>query len=312
MRKTMQHLFITDPFSILVPGHDSTLALMKIAIKLQHSVLQCEMKDIYWNGTKVVANAKKISLEEERFVLQDGTKEVNLNNTSQPVVWMRKDPPVDSAYIKTCQLLRLASCPVLNNPNSLITCDEKLFALEFPELIPTTYIVQNPQYIKQLVKEQKKLIAKPIGAKGGEGIFLLSENDKNLSSLIEMMTQYGKNSIILQEYLPEIKSGDKRIFLLDGEPLGAVLRLAQAHDHRANMAAGGTIAKTELTQQEQEICKIIKPRLLELGMHIVGIDTIGDKLTEINITSPTCLEEISQLDHSDPAQKIIKWSEKFA
>ncbi|BBM83107.1 glutathione synthase [Candidatus Uabimicrobium amorphum] len=306
----MQHLFITDPFQILVPGHDSTLALMKSALRHHHRVFQCEMSDIYWDGNHVIAQGTSIE-NEKGILVEKKQQEFNLNSSNLPVVWMRKDPPVDSAYTRTCQLLRLATCPVLNNPNTLITCDEKLFALEFPQLTPKTYIAQHKKQITKLVQQQNKLIAKPIGAKGGEGIFLLSAADKNLSSLIEMMTQNGKNSIILQEYLPQIKEGDKRIFLLDGEPLGAVLRLPQDHDHRANMAAGGTIAKTGLTEKEQQICAIIKPRLLELGMHIVGIDTIGDKLTEINVTSPTCLEEIAELDGSSPACEIIKWSEKF-
>lgn len=307
----MQHLFITDPFQILVPGHDSTLALMRSAIKHNHQVFQCEMKDIHWNGSHVMARGTSIENKNGVLTTKD-EQELNLNQSGLPVVWMRKDPPVDSAYIRTCQLLRLTTCPVLNNPDTLMACDEKLFALEFPQLIPKTYIVQHKKQITQLVKQQQKLIAKPIGAKGGEGIFLLSATDKNLSSLIEVMTLNGKIPIILQEYLPQIKEGDKRIFLLDGEPLGAVLRLPQDHDHRANMAAGGTIAKSSLTVKEQEICAIIKPRLLELGMHIVGIDTIGDKLTEINVTSPTCLEEIAQLDGSSPACEIIKWSEKFS
>ena len=305
----MQQLFITDPFQTLVPGHDSTLALMRNASQLNHTVFQCQMDDLSWNGKQVIAKAKQVILHDNTLDLQESIHELNLSIPNNVVSWMRKDPPVDNAYIKACQILRLAKSPVLNNPNSLMACDEKLFALEFPELTPITYIVQHKTQITELVHQHKKLIAKLIGAKGGEGIFMLSHDDKNLGSLTEMMTQYGQNAIILQEYLPQIKEGDKRIFLLNGEPLGAVLRLPQDHDHRANMAAGGTIAKTQLTEREVEICRIIKPRLIELGMHVVGIDTIGDKLTEINITSPTCLEEIAELDGSTPAKDIVQWSE---
>ncbi|WP_372368891.1 glutathione synthase [Candidatus Uabimicrobium sp. HlEnr_7] len=309
----MQHLFITDPFEVLIPNHDSTLALMRSALEHEHQVLQCQMNDLYWNGCEVTARAKTIEKKQESLVVVNAeVKEINLSTSSLPIVWMRKDPPVDNTYIKVCQLLRLAKCTVLNNPNSLMACDEKLFALEFPELIPKTYIVQQKKHIVELVKEQKRLIAKPIGAKGGEGIFMFSHDDKNLGSLIEVMTQNGKSTIILQEYLPQIKEGDKRIFLLNGDPLGAVLRLPQEHDHRANMAAGGTTVKTTITPEEYRICEIIKPRMLELGMHIVGIDTIGNKLTEINITSPTCLEEINNFDATDPCGKIIRWAEQFA
>lgn len=305
----MQHLFITDSFEKLVPAHDSTLALMEAALLKKHSVFQCEMHDIFWNQNQIIARGKIVNGKPLHLYLAEKI-ELNLTKNSTLLVWMRKDPPVNEAYIHTCQMLRLSKSTVLNNPNSLMSCDEKLFALEFPNLIPATYVTQNKQEILNLVEKHGKLVAKPIGGKGGEGIFLLLKEDKNISVLIEMMTNYGKRFIIIQEYLEAIKEGDKRIFLLSGEPLGAVMRVPKGNDHRANMATGGSIEKTTLTAREKEICKIIKPRLLELEMHIVGIDVIGDKLTEINITSPTCLKEISGLDKSDPSMEIIEWAEK--
>ncbi len=305
----MKHIFITDPFSLLVPGHDSTLALMREALEKKHQVWQACLHDITFQNNQVMIFAQEME-KKEQITLGNSKEKFSLSK--EMVVWMRKDPPVDSPYIRACQLLRLTSAHVVNRPDPLLACDEKLFALEFPELMPETFILQSLSQIKSLIQEKEKLIAKVIGGKGGEGIFLLQRGDKNISSILEMMTSYGKDQIILQEYLPGVRKGDKRIFLLDGEPIGAILRIPLAEDNRANMAAGAGIKKTSLTSVEIQICQKIKPRLLELGMHIVGIDTIDDKLTEINITSPTGLEEIAHLDGSNPAKKIITWSETLA
>lgn len=305
----MQNLFIIDAFSGLQAGHDSSLALMKAALQKKQAVYISELKDLVWQENNLKSFTQTVELVGEKLVVNRENKVLNLSQKQKLVVWMRKDPPVDQAYIHACQLLRLAAVPVFNNPNTLLNCEEKLLALEFPDLIPQTSILQNINEIKKLLQQKGKLIAKPIGGKAGEGILFLQADDKNLGSLLEMMTQRGERKIILQEYLPSARIGDKRIFVLAGEPLGAVLRVPKPNDHRANMAAGGSVAKTEITPKEKEICARLKPRLLELGLYIVGLDIIGEKLTEINITSPTCLEEIAQLDGSQPAAQIINWSE---
>jgi len=242
--------------------------------------------------------------EYQKFPLDAAT----LSPTKNCLIWMRKDPPVDQAYIKTCQLLRLSDIPVINNPESLLFCDEKLMTLKYHDLIPQTQITQQISKIEDAVKSQGQLILKPIGAKAGEGILLLRDDDKNLTSLLEMATHNGQRKVILQEYLPAISEGDKRIILLAGKPIAAVMRLPSSGEHRANMAAGGSVAKTEITQRELDICQVIEPELLRLGLSLVGIDVIGGMLTEINITSPTCLVEIAQLNDIDPAKQIIDWS----
>jgi glutathione synthase len=311
----MQHIFIIDPFEGLKPNHDSSLALMKAALLKKHSVWQAELHDINWSENSLIISTKLILLENNKLVVSDESKRFNLSRKSEfpwLLVWMRKDPPIDEKYIRACQLLRLSVFPVINNPNSLLNCDEKLFALEFPDLIPKTHITQDINEIKNLVLEKEILIAKPIGGKAGEGILALKAEDKNLSSLIELMTEQGNKSIIVQEYLAKATEGDKRIFLLAGEPIGALLRIPRADDYRANMAAGGSVAKTSLSAKDLEICQKLKPRLLELKLNLVGLDIIDEKLTEINITSPTCLEEISELNNSDLAKQIINWSENLA
>lgn len=305
----INHIFIIDPFTSLKPGHDSSLALMKAALNRQQLVWQCKLDGIVWENNSLKAKVQSVQSSASGLISAGEVNEFNLSEKSKTIIWMRKDPPVDERYIQVCQLLRLSKVPVLNDPNSLMACDEKLLALEFPSLTPQTTITQNIAEIKALVKQKGKLIAKPIGAKAGEGILVLNDQDKNLSSLLELMTKSGKAKIILQEFLSEASIGDKRVFVCSGEPVGAILRVPKSDDYRANMAAGGSIAKTTITPQDMQICNQLKPRLLELGLHIVGLDIIGGKLTEINITSPTCLEEIAQLDGSDPAGKIIDWSQ---
>jgi glutathione synthase len=312
----MQHIFITDSFESLVPNHDSSLALMREACKLGDEVFQAEQEQIYFDKGSVFISACLVqSVTEGNLKINPEKKSFNISSQYEDlVVWMRKDPPVDEAYIRTCQLLASSKARVLNNPNSLLVCNEKILPLEFTELIPETLITSDLLQIKSLLASKKKLVAKPIAGKAGEGILILNEGDKNVSSILELMilrgSTGGKNKIIVQEFLPEIVDGDRRIFLLAGDPIGAVNRLANKDDNRANMAAGGRVEPHKLSKRELEICQILKPRLLDLGLIVVGLDVIGGKVTEINITSPTCLEEINQFDKSNPAKQIVEWAKK--
>lgn len=307
----MKHIFIIDPFKSLIPRHDSSLAIMNAALLQKDSVWIAEIQDIAWQSGSVRISARPVSLEKEQLVAGVSWQDIYLQKDSSTVVWMRKDPAVDEFYIRACQILRLAQVPTINNPNSLIACDEKLLPLEFPQLIPDTFVSQNIKHIRGLIETYRTMVAKPIGQKGGEGIFVLEEEDRNLPSIIEWITNFGQRKIILQKYLPKVRQGDKRIFLLAGDPLGAILRVPAPYEHRANMAKGACVLKTQLSQGEIEICRVLKPRLLELGLYIVGLDVIDEKLTEINMTSPTGLEEIAQLDGTHPAIAIIQWADSF-
>ncbi|MDX1918965.1 MAG: glutathione synthase [Candidatus Caenarcaniphilales bacterium] len=306
MRK---HLFLTDSFSSLKSGHDSSLALMSSALEIGDQVWQAELKDLIYRPEGVLIRASEVAFssdKDKRLITLDDDP---INPAESPfLIWMRKDPPVDQAYLRACQLLRLIKSPsmVVNNPEALLFCDEKLFALEFPDLIPDTYIFSSVSEAKKFIQDSSETwIGKPIGSKAGEGIFGLRPDDQNLGSLLDILTSQSQEPFILQEYLPAIDQGDKRIFLWVGEPVGAVNRLAQKDDYRANMAAGGKVGKTEITPSDRKICECLKPRLLELGLYLVGLDVIGDRLTEINITSPTMLEEIKLLNQTDPAHEII-------
>ena len=310
--RNISHIFITDPFNQLQPGHDSTLLMMEFALKHGHQVWQAEMSNLFWEQGlfvqvhSVVLDSGKVSLDNANYIKLNLSQE----NTGY-LVWMRKDPPVDVFYIRACQLLRLSKAPVLNHPDLLMSCDEKMLALEFIDWIPTSYVLQDMTQIRSLVFHIGKLIAKPIGQMGGRGILILHREDSNLASLIEILTNHGQNKIILQHYIPQAVEGDKRIFLVGGEPIGAILRVPPKGDYRANMAVGGSVEQCLLTTKEQQICNALKKRLLQLKAYIVGLDIIGEKLTEINITSPTGLQEIARFSDVNPAEKLIQWAENF-
>ena len=221
-----------------------------------------------------------------------------LDLASTDVVLMRQDPPFDMAYITATHLLDLVKDQtlVVNDPTSVRNAPEKLFATLFPGLLPPTLITRDPAMIKAFRETHRDIIVKPIFGNGGAGVFHVTPEDENLGSLIEMFHAASREALICQKYLPEIKQGDKRIILIEGEPVGAVSRMPEDGEARANFHAGGSARQTSLTPREQEICKTIAPALREQGLLFVGIDVIGDYLTEINVTSPTGIQEINGLD----------------
>lgn len=309
----MQHIFITDPFAALAPGHDSSLALIREALSQGEVVYQAQMEHVSYYYPHIKINAQKLTLQDDqaRPVEENPCEELVLDQKQKTIIWMRKDPPVDLNYLRTCELLKMAQAHVINNPTTLMSCDEKLLSLEFPSCIPETFVSQNIFEINELLTQKKKLLLKPIGLMGGRGIVVLEEGDKNNQSLIELLTHRGTEKIIVQEYLPKVVEGDKRVILLDGKPIGSLLRVPHEKDHRANMVVGSSVAKAQLTPQEKKVCDILSPRLQELGLYFVGLDFIGEKLTEINITSPTGLEEIAKLDGVPIAKEMIQWSVNY-
>jgi glutathione synthase len=226
---------------------------------------------------------------------------------SVDVILMRQDPPFDMAYITATHFLEHIADRVLvvNDPVSVRNAPEKLFATHFPGLLPPTLITSDPAAIRAFRETHEDIIVKPIFGNGGAGVFHLKPGDENLGSLLEMFGGISREPVICQRYLPEVKAGDKRIILVEGEPVGAVSRMPLAGEARANFHAGGSAAKTGLTPREQEICRQIGPALREQGLLFVGIDVIGDYLTEINVTSPTGIQEINKLD--DIRIEAVMW-----
>jgi glutathione synthase len=214
-------------------------------------------------------------------------------------VFMRKDPPFDMDYIFSTYILDLLGqrTLVVNDPVGLKMANEKMYALLFPDLIPRTMVTREQLHLKAFLDELGgEMIIKPWDGNGGRGVLLLSRKDRNLNSLLEMATDDGRRYVIAQQYVPEVRNGDKRIILVDGEPRGAILRVPAEDDHRGNMHVGARVQKTALSARDREICAAIGPTLRRDGLLFVGIDVIGDYLTEINVTSPTGIQEINALD----------------
>jgi glutathione synthase len=226
-------------------------------------------------------------------------------------VFMRTDPPVNVPYLYATYILDYVNprqTLVVNNPKGLRAANEKMYALQFPEAIPETIVTRDKGQIREFVQRRGKAILKPLGGKAGEGIFMMQSGDFNLNSLVELSTLNGNVPVMVQQYLPEAKDGDKRIILLDGEPIGAVNRIPTGEEFRGNMAVGGRVAKAEITDREREICTQLAPTLKQDGLYFVGIDVIGGYLTEVNVTSPTGIREIDLLDNVRLGEIVVKWT----
>ena len=219
------------------------------------------------------------------------------------VVLLRQDPPFDMNYITTTHILERIhpKTLVVNDPAWVRNSPEKIFVTEFPDLMPATLITRDPAEVAAFRKEHGDIIVKPLYGNGGAGIFHLKDDDRNLASLLEMFSQMFREPFIVQRYLPEVRKGDKRIILIDGKAVGAINRVPAEHDSRSNMHVGGRAEHSELTAREHEICERIGPSLKERGFILVGIDVIGDYLTEINVTSPTGVREVKRFGGADIA-----------
>lgn len=228
---------------------------------------------------------------------------VSRDLSEMDVVLLRQDPPFDMNYITTTHLLECIhpKTLVVNDPAWVRNSPEKIFVTEFPDLMPDTLITKDPQEIVAFRKEFGDIILKPLYGNGGAGVFHLADGDRNLTSLLEMFGQMFREPIIAQRYLKDVRTGDKRIILIDGEPVGAINRVPSESDARSNMHVGGRAEKTELTEREREICARIGPSLRERGFILVGIDVIGDYMTEINVTSPTGIREVKRFGGADIA-----------
>jgi len=230
------------------------------------------------------------------------------------VVLMRKDPPFDNQYIYSTYILERAEQEgtlIVNNPRSLRDCNEKIFATEFPQCCPEVLVTQDAKRLKAFHQEHSDVIFKPLDGMGGTSIFRLKENDPNVSVIIETLTKYGAETIMAQKYIPEIKQGDKRILMIDGVAVShSLARIPAKGETRGNIAAGGTGVTQELSERDLWIANQVGPTLKEKGLIFVGLDVIGDYLTEINVTSPTCVREISRDSNQDIAMMLMDAIEK--
>ncbi|MET0406335.1 MAG: glutathione synthase [Cystobacter sp.] len=308
--------FLMDPLETVRVDHDSTFALMLEVQRRGHQVRYFEQPWLRFNGRRAETRMRTVTVRREPARPFDLLAESIEPLSSLDVLFMRKDPPVDADFIQATHLVDLHNgrAPVfINDPTGIRDANEKLFGLRFPELMPETLIARDMAELSRFVaRHEAGTILKPVEGFGGQGILFAQPGDRNTRSLLEVLTLGGRKAIVAQAYLPESRQGDKRIILVDGEPCGAVLRVPAHDDHRGNMAAGGKPVKTTLTPREQEICAKLKPTLQERGLYLVGIDIIGDWLTEVNVTSPTGIVEIDHLDGTNVEARVIDLAERLA
>lgn len=308
----MKIAFQMDPIESVDISADSTFRLAEEAQKRGHDLYVYTPNDLTFNRSKITAKVRSISLK--RIIgdhVSFGAIEI-VDLTEFDVIWLRQDPPFDMGYITNTHLLDLIARETLivNNSFWVRNLPEKLLVLEFPDLIPDTVISRDLEEIKEFKREFKDIIVKPLYGNGGAGIFRLKEDDKNLTSLHELFSIMSPEPMIAQAFLPDVKNGDKRIILVDGDPVGAINRVPKAGEIRSNMHVGGKAERAKLSQREKEICTAIGPTLKSRGQIFVGIDVIGDYLTEINVTSPTGIQELERFDKKNIAEMIWHAVEK--
>jgi len=300
----MKFLFVIDSIKNLNFKTDSTIEIMNECSKSNIEIYFCETKNLFFDHDKVYADATLISIKNKKYrKIKAEKKELDFFS----LILMRKEPPYDLNYHYATMLLEKTKTKVINNPNGLRTANEKLVILNFPSIIPATIVTKEEKKILDFVNKHKKAVIKPIHLFGGKSVFILNKKDKNLKKIIHKIIDKERNYAILQKFYEEVYQGDKRIFLLNGKSLGGIIRVPQKGDFRANMVIGGKPKKYSLTAKDKKIIKIIKPYLVDQGLILAGIDVIEDKLIEINVTCPTGLVQIKELDKKNITKEIVEY-----
>ena len=309
----MKLLFILDPLVSLKSYKDTSLAIMREAAKRGHQLYVCEQHEVFLQQEKVFVLVREFGFKEAEVYYALGEKQT-LRPTDFTAVINRKDPPFDNEYLYLTYLLELAAnqgAVVLNNPKSVRDWNEKLAVTHFPQFTPEFLVTAKQDLILEFLNTHNDIIVKPLDGMGGSGIFRLKTDDPNLSVILETATQFGTKTIMAQRYLPAILQGDKRIIVIDGKPLDYVLaRIPKAGETRGNLAAGGTGVAQLLTEKDREIAETIGKTLKQKGLFLVGLDVIGEHLTEINVTSPTGMVEIAAQTTCKPANVLMEALEK--
>jgi glutathione synthase len=292
-------LFIMDPIERILPDKDTTFVFMLESQARGHVLYYSAVADLFVTAGVPQARVRRVEVARalpHAHLLEERTEPL----TWFDAIFMRKDPPVDLTYLFATHILSLVDATrtfVMNDPRGLRDANEKLYALHFPDVIPPSIVTPDGTRLKAFMDEHGgEMIIKPLDGCGGAGVFHLRREDRNLNAILEMATDNGRRLLMGQRYLPEIRRGDKRIILLEGAPLGATLRVPREDEHRGNIHVGGTCVKTALSARDRSIAARLAPRLRRDGLFFVGLDVIGDYLTEVNVTSPTGVQEINALD----------------
>lgn len=312
----MKILFIMDPAEGMLPDKDTTFAFIAAAGERGHQCLHCSPGDVSCRGRDVWVRARPLAVHRQPTA---GQPAVELGEPSDAdmaqldVVMVRKDPPFDTAYLHLTQMLDLVKSEVFvcNSPAGLRDANEKLFALRFVEWMPRTLVTRDREQIHAFVSDVGgRAVLKPLDGAGGSGVVSLRSDDKNARALADLLTEEGKTLAMVQEFQPQVVTGDKRVLLLDGKLLGAILRVPRPDDIRANIHVGGSVEATELTPREQQLVEAVGPQLAQSGLFFVGLDLIGENLIEVNVTSPTGIQELGRLGGFSPESTVIAWLEQ--
>lgn len=296
---------VMDPPATLHYEKDTTYALMEQGAALGARFEAITLDGLYARGATARARAHPVTVVEAPGYLEVG-EAVERELSDYACVLMRKDPPFDLDYLCATYCLSLAGCPVINDPGALRDANEKLVTLRFPEWIPESIATASMGRVLAFVEEVGAAVIKPPDHMGGQGVFLLRPDDPNLRGLVEEATGHGRHYVIVQRYLPEVKEGDKRVLLWDGEVVGVVNRVPPPGELRGNLAAGGWPQATTLTERETRLIADVGPRLASEGLRLVGLDLIGEHLTEVNVTSPTGMREVERLTGVSPARRVME------
>jgi glutathione synthase len=312
----MKLAFILDPLESIKTYKDSTYAMMREAAARQHELFVLHQDDLAWQDGRVVGHARALELTGDEHDWYRAGEAVDTRLADFDAVLMRKDPPFDMEYIYSTYLLELAEregARVFNRPGAIRDFNEKLAIARFAEFAPPTIVTRKEALIRAFLAEHGDIILKPLDGMGGASVFRLHARDPNIGVIIETLTHFGRRTIMAQRFIPEIARGDKRILLIAGEPVPfALARIPKAGETRGNLAAGGTGVAQPLSARDREIAESLGPALWALGLLLVGLDVIGDHLTEVNVTSPTCMQEIHQQTGFDAAAMMIDAVERAA
>jgi glutathione synthase len=307
----MRFVYVMDPMERVAYDKDTTFAFQRAAQRLGHASLHCEPRDVYVDGSDVWARVRDVRVGDAAPHFAFGEpRDVRLADVE--CVFIRKDPPFDAEYLYiTLMLEKLRGRTlVVNDPRGLRDANEKLYTMHFSDYMPRTLVTSDRDRIHRFVAELGTAVVKPLDGAGGSGVMVVSKTDRNSRSIVDYITREGTRHAMVQEYLEAVRAGDKRVLLLDGEVLGGINRVAREDDVRSNIHVGGRVEACEVTAGERDVVAHIAPRLAADGLVFVGLDFIGGKLTEVNVTSPTGIQELSRHVGRDVAERVIGWVER--
>jgi glutathione synthase len=308
-------LYVMDPMSKVLVDKDTTFAFQLEGQRREHEQYHCLPDDLYADRGAVLARVRRLAVgsENPHYTLTE-VRSVPL--AFFDVVFMRKDPPFDMAYFFATHLLSLVDARatfVVNDPRGLREANEKLYALNFPDVIPPSIVTADAERLKTFMHELGgEMIVKPLDGAGGSGVFHVHAGDRNLNAILESSTREGTRLVMGQRYLPAAREGDKRVIVLAGEPIGAVLRIPREDEHRGNIHVGGRVQQVAVDDRDRAICRRLAPRLASDGLYFVGLDVIGGLVTEINVTSPTGVQEIDRFDGVSLEARVLDFVERRA